>query len=290
MIGPHLLPWWHGGFKLSSYDQGTGVLSEDERHEAALALAKAERDREPIAPLSETCPGLEVADAYDIQRLGVAERVEAGTAIKGHKVGLTSAAMQEQFGVAEPDYGHLLSDMFVLEGTTIVPSELCAPRVEVEVAFVLAENLAGPGLTVADVLRATAFVLPALEVIDSRIVDWRITLADTIADNASSARVILGASPVCVDTLDLRLVGAVLYRNGEVAETGVSGAVLGNPASAVCWLANKLAGFGLVLEAGQVVMPGSCTRAVSVGPGDDVRAEFDGLSSVSVRFDEARGS
>lgn len=261
-----------------------GVLSEDARHEAALALAKAERDRQPIVPLSETYPGLEVADAYGIQRLGVTERLAGGAQIKGHKVGLTSKAMQEQFAVAEPDYGHLLSDMFVLEAATIPVTELCAPRVEVEVAFVLAETLAGPGLTVADVLRATAFVLPAIEVIDSRIVDWRITLPDTIADNASSARVVLGASPARIDALDLRLVGAVLYKNGDVAETGVSGAVLGNPASAVCWLANKLAGFDMALDAGQVIMPGSCTRAVAVGPGDHVRAEFDGLGSVSVGF------
>lgn len=251
-----------------------------------MALAKAAQDRQPIAPLSETYPGLDVADAYDIQRMGIADRVAGGAVLKGHKVGLTSRAMQDQFGVAEPDYGHLLSDMFVLEGDAIPAGELCAPRVEVEVAFVLGEALAGPGVTVADVLRATAFVLPALEVIDSRIVDWRITLPDTVADNASSARVVLGASPARVDALDLRLVGAVLYKNGGVAETGVSGAVLGNPVSAVCWLANKLAGFDMSLEAGQVILPGSCTRAVAVGAGDHLQAEFDGLGSVSVRFDE----
>src|SRR5215472_8622930 len=253
------------------------MLSEIQRQEASAALAGAEQRSEPISPLSETFPAMDLDDAYAIQRMGVERRTAGGARLAGHKIGLTSRAMQEQLNVAEPDYGHLLSDMFVLEGTAIPASGLCSPRVEPEVAFVLERGLAGPGLTVADVLRATAFVLPALEVIDSRIADWRITLPDTVADNASSARVVLGASPVPVDRFDLRLIGAALWKKGKVEETGASGAVLGNPASAVCWLANKLAEFEVALEAGQVVMPGSCTRAIAVGPGDHVRAEFDGL-------------
>jgi 2-keto-4-pentenoate hydratase len=260
------------------------VLSETQRREVSAALSDAEQRSTPVSPLSETFPAIDVEDAYAIQRMGVEQRMTSGARLAGHKIGLTSRAMQEQFNVAEPDYGHLLSDMFVLEGMTIPASELCAPRVEPEVAFVLKYALAGPGLTVADVLRATDFVLPALEVIDSRIADWRIALPDTVADNASSARVVLGASPVPVDRFDLRLIGAVLWKKGKVEETGASGAVLGNPVSAVCWLANKLASFEVGLEAGQVVMPGSCTRAVAVGPGDHVRAEFDGLGFVSVRF------
>jgi 2-keto-4-pentenoate hydratase len=264
--------------------QGESVLAEIQRREASVALANAERACEPIVPLSETYSHLDLDDAYEIQRLGIAKRVDGGEVVRGHKVGLTSRAMQQQFGVSEPDYGHLMSDMFLLEGAAIPVDELCAPRVEVEVAFVLGEKLAGPGVNVADVLRATAFLLPALEVIDSRIADWRITLADTIADNASSARVVLGGSPASTDAVDVRLVGAVLRKNGEVVETGASGAVLGNPASAVCWLANKLAAFGISLEAGQVVMPGSCTRAIPVGAGDQVRADLDGLGFVSARF------
>lgn len=260
------------------------MLSESQRREASATLVVAEQRSEPVSPLSEMFPALDLDDAYAIQRIGVGRRTASGARVAGHKVGLTSRAMQEQLNVGEPDYGHLLSDMFVLEGAAIPASELCSPRVEPEVAFVLKHALAGPGLTVADVLRATAFVLPALEVIDSRIADWRITLPDTVADNASSARVVLGASPVPVDRFDLRLIGAVLWKKGKVEETGASGAVLGNPASAVCWLANKLAGFEIELEAGQVVMPGSCTRAVPVAPGDQVRAEFDGLGFVSVGF------
>lgn len=260
------------------------MLTETQRREVVAALVRAEQKSKPIPPLSQAFPAIDVDDAYAIQRMGIAQRLAGGARLVGHKVGLTSLAMQEQFNVMEPDYGHLLSDMFVLESTAITASELCAPRVEPEVAFVLKHELTGPGLSVADVLRATAFVLPALEVIDSRITDWRITLPDTVADNASSARVVLGANPVPVDALDLRLIGAVLRKQGRVEETGASGAVLGNPASAVCWLANKLGNFGMGLEAGQVVMPGSCTRAVPVQAGDHVRGEFDGLGCVSVRF------
>lgn len=262
------------------------MLSETQRQKASATLADAEHRREPVSPLTETFPAIDLDDAYAIQRMGVERRAASGARLAGHKIGLTSRAMQEQFNVAEPDYGHLLSDMFVLEGTDIAASELCSPRVEPEVAFVLKHPLAGPGLTVADVLRATDFVLPALEVIDSRIADWRITLPDTVADNASSARVVLGASPIPVNRFDLRLIGAVLWKKGKVVETGASGAVLGNPASAVCWLANMLAGFEVALEAGQVVMPGGCTRSVPVGPGDHVRAEFDGLGFVSVRLSD----
>lgn len=264
---------------------GDAVLSEIQRREASAALAEAERRSAPVSPLTETFPAIDADDAYAIQRMGIAQRIGSGARLVGHKIGLTSRAMQEQFSVDEPDYGHLLSDMFVLEGMTISASELCSPRVEPEVAFVLKQGLTGPGITVADVVRATDFILPAIEVIDSRITDWRITLPDTVADNASSARVVLGARPVPPSRLDLRLIGSVLWKKGKVEETGISGAVLGNPVSAVCWLANKLASFEMGLEAGQVVMPGSCTRAVAVGPGDHVRAEFDGLGFVSVRFD-----
>lgn len=262
------------------------MLTGERRRDAAGALLQAERSAAPIAPLHDTYPELDVADAYEIQRLLITARLGDGARLVGHKIGLTSAAMQEQLGVREPDYGQLLSDMFVLEGSSISTSGLCAPRVEPELAFILGDTLRGPGVTVAHVLAATEFVVPALEVIDSRIADWSIRLPDTIADNASSARVVLGGRAVRIDTLDPRLVGVVLYLNGEVVQTGACGAVLGNPASAVCWLANKLADFGEELTAGQVVMPGSCTQAVPVGGGDQVRAEFEGLGHVSVRFEE----
>lgn len=260
------------------------MLTETQRRAAADALFAAERDRAPIEPLTETWPAMDVTDAYEIQLLNIRRREAGGELVRGHKVGLSSRAMQQMMGVDEPDYGHLLDTMFVFESERVRASDLCFPRVEIEVAFVLGERLAGPGVGVADVLRATEFVLPAIEIIDSRIVDWRITLPDTIADNASSARVVLGGHPTPVEDVDLRLIGAVLRKNGEVVETGVSGAVLGNPATAVAWLANKVHTFGVTLEPGHVVLPGSCTRAVDVAAGDVVRADFDQLGHVSVAF------
>jgi 2-keto-4-pentenoate hydratase len=262
------------------------VLTDQQRRAAATALRDAERAAKPIDPLHQTYPQLDIDDAYHVQRLLIADRLTDGSRLAGHKVGLTSPAMQEQLDVREPDYGHLMSDMFVLEGASISTSVLCAPRVEPELAFVLGGTLQGPGVTVANVLTATEFVMPALEIIDSRIVNWAIRLPDTVADNASSGRVVLGGRGIRIDALDLRLVGVVMYKNGEVVQTGASGAVLGNPVNAVCWLANKLAAFGQSLEAGQVVMPGACTEAVAVTGGDRVRAEFEGIGDVSVCFED----
>lgn len=260
------------------------MIPETDRQAAAAALAAAERDRAPIGPLTRTWPGLDTLGAYEIQLINVRKRLASGGVVRGHKVGLTSRAMQEMFGVGEPDYGHLFADMFVPDGGTLAAAGLCYPRAEIEVAFVLADTLKGPGVTVADVLRATAFVTPAIEVIDSRVRDWQITLPDTIADNASSARVVLGGSAIQPRRLDLERLGCILRRNGEIAETGASGAVLGNPAAAVAWLAGKLGEFGMTLDAGHVIMPGACTRAIDVRAGDLVSGEFDELGSVSVAF------
>lgn len=260
------------------------MLSEVDRQQAAADLRAAQASRRPISPLSESYPGLDTVDAYGIQMENVEHRRRAGAVVKGHKVGLSSKAMQEMLGVDEPDYGHLLDDMFVFEGAEVPAERYCAPRVEVEVGFVLGETLSGPGCSVADVLRATEFVMPCIEIIDSRIRDWKITLPDTISDNASSAAIVMGGTRTPVEAIDLRLVGAVLRRNGEIVDTGSSGAVLGNPATAVAWLGNKVAGFGLKLEAGDVILPGSCTRAHPVHPGDYIRADFDRLGHVDVNF------
>jgi 2-keto-4-pentenoate hydratase len=250
----------------------------------ADALASAERDRKPIAPLLETDPSIDVVDAYEIQLLQIRDKLSAGRVVRGHKVGLSSRAMQKMMGVDEPDYGHLLDDMFVYETEQVELSRLCQPRVEFEVAFVLGDALPAPGCTVGDVLRATSHVSPSIEIIDSRIEGWRIGLCDTIADNASSARVVLGGNAVSIADLDLRLIGVLGVKNGEIVETGASGAVLGNPATAVAWLANKVHEFGVRLEPGHVILPGSCTRAVDVAAGDVITAEFDRLGSVTVSF------
>jgi 2-keto-4-pentenoate hydratase len=261
------------------------AVDELRRHELADRLFVAQRASAQVEPFSNTVPGFNIEDAYQVQLINVARRVAAGAMVRGHKVGLSAKVMQQMLGVHEPDYGHLLDDMFVDDGDTISMSELCQPKAEIEVAFVLGAALQGPGVTPADVIRATEFVLPSIEIVDSRVQDWRITICDTIADNASSAAVVLGARPTRLTDVDPSLIGAVLRKNGEVVETGCSGAVLGNPVTAVAWLANKVAQFGVRLEPGQVVLPGSCTRMVEVVAGDVIRAEFDVLGSVSVRFE-----
>lgn len=259
-------------------------MNADERATAAKMLVTAELDGVPIDPLVESWPAMDVVDAYEVQLINVRRRVAAGATIRGHKVGLSSPAMQRMMGVDEPDYGHLLDDMFLYESTEIPTDRYCAPRVEVEVGFVLGRHLEGPGCTVADVLRATEYVVPAIELIDSRIRDWRIALPDTIADNASSAGVILGGNPTRLHDVDIRHLGALLRVNGRIVETGASGAVLGNPVTAVAWLVNKVHGFGVTLEPGHVVLPGSCTRAVDVRPGDVVDVQFGTLGGVSALF------
>jgi 2-keto-4-pentenoate hydratase len=251
---------------------------------AAARLAEAEQTCTPVDRLTEQFAGLTVSDAYEIQLVNIRRRTDQGAVVRGHKVGLSSRAMQRMMNVSEPDYGHLLSDMFVAENTAIPTATMCAPRAEVEIAFVLREGLPAPGCTVADVLRCTAFVCPALEIIDSRIRDWNLTLVDTIADNASSGLVVLGGRATPVDGLDLRTIGAALRVNGALVATGATGAVLGNPVTAVAWLANKVAQFGVSLEAGNVILPGSCTKAYDVAAGQTVRADFDQLGAVSALF------
>src|ERR1700757_1575646 len=260
------------------------MISVAARDELAADLAQAERSREPIAPLTAGHPDIDVVDAYEIQLINIRQRVAEGARVVGHKVGLSSKAMQEMMGVDEPDYGHLLDDMFVFEDEEVDTSGLCYPRVEVEVGFILGASLPAPGCNAADVLRATEYVVPAIEIIDSRIRDWKIALCDTIADNASSCRVVLGARATRIDRVDLRTVGATLRRNGTIIATGSAGAVLGNPVTAVAWLANKVHRFGVKLEAGHVILPGSCTRAYDVAPGDNLRADFDTLGGVSINF------
>ncbi|ETK36990.1 2-keto-4-pentenoate hydratase [Microbispora corallina] len=253
--------------------------------EAAGRLRAAERDRAPIEPLTAAEPGLGAGEAYEIQLINIRRRLAAGARVLGHKVGLSSPVMQRMMGVDEPDYGHLLDTMLLREDVPVPAAAYCHPRVEVEVGYVLGASLPGEGCTEADVLAATEYVVPSIELIDSRIRDWRIALADTIADNASSAGVVLGAARVRPDALDLAGIEAVLRRNGEEAARGNTSAVLGNPTTAVAWLAGKVAAFGVKLEAGHLILPGSCTRAVDVRPGDVFHAEFAGLGSVTARFE-----
>ncbi len=259
------------------------------REEIAGTLLDAYSSRKPVEPLTGQYHDLTVEDAYEIQLLQVAHWTGAGAQVKGHKVGLTSVAMQRQLGVDRPDYGHLLDGMFWAEQEPIPAGAFLQPRVEPETAFVLSRPLRGPGVTVAEAIAAVGFVLPALELIDSRIRDWKIALADTIADNASSGGVILGSTPVALSgangaAVDLRLAGCNLHKNGELAGTGAGGAVLGSPLTALVWLANTVGARGVVLEAGQVILPGSVTASIPVRAGDTVTATFAGLGSVTARF------
>jgi 2-keto-4-pentenoate hydratase len=260
------------------------MLEPSQRAAAADLLWAAQRDRTPVDPLTDTFPGIDVVDAYEIQLLNIRRQLDTGATVRGHKVGLSSKVMQQMMGVDEPDYGHLLSDMVLSEDTAVDTGRYCFPRIEVEIGYVLGDSLPGEGCTEEDVLAATEYIVPSIELIDSRIRDWRIGLADTIADNASSAGVVLGAARVGPRELDLAGIEAVLYRGGEEVTRGNTSAVLGDPTVAVAWLARKVATFGVRLEAGHVILPGSCTRAIDARPGDEFRAEFAGLGSVSVRF------
>lgn len=255
-----------------------------QRTEASARLLAAYATREPTDPLTETYEDLTLEDAYAIQLLQVDRFVGLGRTVKGHKVGLTSAAMQRLLGVDQPDYGHLLDDHFHLENVPIPAESFLQPRVEPEVAFILNKPLRGPGLTVHEAIDAVDFVLPALEIVDSRIRDWRIKLFDTIADNASCGAVVLGSTPVDPTMVDLRLSGATLYKNAELVGTGAGGAVLGSPITSLVWLANTVGARGVTLEAGHVILPGAVCTMVPVQAGDNISATFAGVGSVTARF------
>jgi 2-keto-4-pentenoate hydratase len=273
------------------------MLDSTQRATAADLLWAAERDLAPIGPLTETFPGIDVVDAYEIQLANIRRKLAAGQRVLGHKVGLSSPVMQQMMGVDEPDYGHLLDSMVLSQDAPIPAARYCYPRIEVEIGYILGSALPGADCTEADVLAATAYIVPSLELIDSRITDWKIKLADTIADNASSAGVILGAerrSPaeLAAAGVDLSDIDAVLYsREGSGGEgwtaiaRGNTSAVLGNPTACVAWLARKVADFGVKLEAGHLILPGSCTRAIDARPGSNFRAEFAGLGTVTASFE-----
>jgi 2-keto-4-pentenoate hydratase len=248
--------------------------------EAAARLRQAASSRVPIEPLTVWCPELDVEDAWRIQQLNRDLAVAAGRTIRGYKVGLTSAAMQQQMGVAEPDFGVLLDDMLLDD--EMVLAAFVQPRIEAEIALVLGADL-GAGVTAADVLAATAYVQPSLEIIDSRIVDWRLTLVDTVADNASSGAYVVG-DPVPLDALDLAAIEVRVSVNDVPQASGLGAAALGHPAAAAAWLANRLAAFGLVLGAGSVVLTGSLHASLPLARGDRVVAEFSELGTTTLRL------
>lgn len=259
------------------------MLSESERRQAIDTLIQAQQSRTPCVQLSTTWPHISIEDAYAISRTIAERRAGEGARLVGHKVGLTSKAMQASSQIDEPDYGHVFDDMVFADGARIPHADYCIPRVEPELTFVLKEPLRGPGVGLVDALRATEYVVPSMEIIDARVQNPR-KIFDTVADNGAAAGLVLGGRPVRPDDVDLRWTGAVLYRNADIEETGLAAGVLGHPAMAVAWLANKLAEFDVALEPGHMLLSGSFTRPVWAERGDTLHADFGPLGGVAVQF------
>ena len=252
----------------------------------ARALYDARRTRVPIPPFTDADPTLGMADGYAIQRELIDLLLADGDRIVGHKVGLTSKPMQKMVGVDSPDYGPVLASTIYRDGDTIPVSRFIAPKVEAEIVFVIGERLEGPGVTVTQAHAAIAGAVAAMEIVDSRIADWRIKLADTVADLASNGAMATSSRVVPITEIDPRLVGMTLTRNGELIDTGAGAAALGDPVAVVAWLANVLGGDGVALEPGHLIMTGALHAAVPMTPGDVFRAEFDRLGPITVRVGE----
>ena len=266
------------------------ALSTDDIRSAAERLHQAEKTRRQIRQLSQEFPGITIEDAYAIQTAWIEIKRAEGRVVKGHKIGLTSKAMQSALNIDEPDSGILLDDMFFADGGMVPSDRFIATRVEAELAFVMGKRLSGPGCTLFDVLNATDFVVPALEILDTRIqrVDPKTNatrkIFDTIADNAANAGIVLGGRPLRPLDADLRWIGALCYRNGQLEETGLAAGVLNHPATAVAWLANKIAPLKLALEPGQVVLAGSFIRPIETRKGDTIQADYGPYGTVSCYF------
>ena len=266
------------------------MLDDAAIRDAVKRLDQAEETRTPIPQLSLQHPGMTIEDAYAVQRAWTELKLAERRRVLGRKIGLTSRAMQQSVNIDEPDYGAIFDDMFFGDGAEIPLQRFIGPRVEVELAFILGEPLSGPRCTIFDVLRATEYVTPALEILDARVqmtdpsTGHSRTIVDTIADNAADAGIVTGGRAVRPLDIDLRWVAALLYRNGVIEESGVAAAVGNHPANGVAWLANKLASHGVALEAGQVILAGSFTRAVWARAGDTFHADYGPLGSITCRF------
>jgi 2-oxo-hept-3-ene-1,7-dioate hydratase len=258
-------------------------LSEAERKICVETLLKADKEKKQAVQLSTTYPHITIEDAYAISTAVAQHRIKAGAKLIGHKVGLTSKAMQASSQINEPDYGHLLDDMMIADGAKVPHSNYCLPRVEIELAFILGKPLKGPGVGLIEVLRATDYVVPAIEIVDARVQNPR-KIFDTVADNGAAAGIVIGGRPIKPMDVDLRWVGGIMYRNSEIEETGLAAGVLGHPALGVAWLANRLGKNGVTLEAGHLVLAGSFTRVVFANKGDTLHGDFGPLGGVAVQF------
>ncbi|MDR2160779.1 MAG: 2-oxo-hepta-3-ene-1,7-dioic acid hydratase [Desulfovibrio sp.] len=259
------------------------MLTEQECRAVAEALLQAEKTRIPIPQPSRAHPQMEIADAYRIQDFWAEGRIAQGASVVGHKIGLTSRAMQMASRITEPDYGRILDDAFFRDGARIAAGTFIKPRLEVELAFIMGEDLSGPHVQIYDVMRAAEFVLPALEVIDYRTQVPR-DIVDTIADNAAFGAIIVGGRPIRPWDVDIRWVGATLSQNGVIEESGVSAAVMGHPAAGLAWLVRKLHAVGAGLKKGQIVLSGSFTRPVDISSGDVIQVNYGRLGAIGVSF------
>ena len=259
------------------------MLTEDQRAQAVASLLESHRTKIQGERPSAMFPEIELEDSYAISSAVAEARVKEGRRIVGHKIGLTSKAMQAASQIDEPDFGYLFDDQLLHDGARVPFESFCKPRVEPELTFVLHSPLKGPGVQLIDVLRATEWVIPSIEIIDARVTEPR-KIFDTVADNGAGAGIVLGGRPVRPDAVDLRMVGAVFYRNSEIEETGLAAGVLGHPAMAIAWLANKLGPYGTELKPGDYMLSGSFTRPVHARKGDTLHADFGPLGSVAVQF------
>jgi 2-oxo-hept-3-ene-1,7-dioate hydratase/2-keto-4-pentenoate hydratase len=262
------------------------MLDSETRAKILADINNVYKTRQPLPLLTKAYPEIEIADAYAIQQEFIAQRIAEGRRIKGYKVGLTSKAMQETMGSTEPDFSSMTDDLFAPEDTPLDMANFFYPMIEIEVAFVMKHALKGPGIQPVDVIRATDFVLPSIEIVDFRVGPGPgMTITDTVADLAACGAAVLGANPRRLDQLDLRTMRGEMEINGEVVQSGLASAVLGNPVTAVAWLANKLGEFGVTFEPGDTILTGSFVRAMPVKAGDTVVARFDqGLGDVKTEF------
>ncbi|AXF56967.1 2-keto-4-pentenoate hydratase [Salicibibacter kimchii] len=253
-------------------------------HELSEYLITAEKNGEGVQPLTTLHPTLNIEEAYNIQLETIQSKVSNEDEVVGKKIGLTSKAMQNLLGVDEPDYGHLLRSMQVKNDGQVKLNKVMQPKVEGEIAFVLKNDLSGPNVTTDEVVTSTDYIVPAIEIVDSRILNWEITLPDTIADNASSGLYILGDETYEINDMDLGEINMVLYKNNEEINRGKGSAALGNPAYCVAWLANKLYDYAITLKAGEVILSGALSAAIEAASGDEFTASFGGMEDVSIRF------
>lgn len=259
------------------------MLDQNARDDVVASLLEAHQTKQQTLRPSVRYPDIEIEDSYAISSSVAQKLQEQGAKLIGHKIGLTSLAMQRSSKIDEPDYGYLFDSMLIEDGAKIKRSDFCVPRVELELTFVLGAPLKGPNVGLLDVMRATEYVVPSIEIIDARVDEPR-KIFDTVADNGAAAGLILGGTPVKPHDVDLRMIPGILYRNADIEETGVACGVLGHPAMGIAWLANKLAAFDVTLEPGHMMLSGSFVRPVWAEAGDTIRADFGSLGSVSVQF------